>query len=230
MNNELVKEIKSKKEYEISKNLFELLNDSVLFRVLFFGGVAKRLDSGFYSGFPTNIGENDLLSKAEVEYDMDPKDEYYLNMKNVEASILAIGDLDHLYDDTKGMVYGDRILPATLKLGNYLFIVDYENYDYYADLYDHRNDLDIINKMEEELPFYRSSDKCGYNSFIHKVKIPHILETIKAYSYYKLTKEEAKKMLEFLNMILEKFPEYNNDENKDLQGIYEFTINPVFDV
>ena len=228
---DIVKEIKSKKEYEIVKILFELLNDSILFRIAFFGDVTKKLlEAGGYNlDRPTKISEKDLLVKSDARYDMNPRDDYYLNMKNMYVTILAIGDTNGLYEDTNGLPYGDRILPATLKLGNHLFIADNENYDYYSRLYDHGDDMDIIERMKAELPFYSKShdakDSSDYNSFIHKVKIPYILESIKTYSCFKHTKEEVEKVLKLLNIIMEKYPEYNNDTNKKLQDDFECEID-----
>ena len=118
---------------------------------------------------PTKVSAEALLSKPEVKYDMNPRDDYYLNMNDVEVAILAVGDLPHLYEDTKGKLYGERILPATLKLGNYLFIADYETYDYYDCLYDHHNDPKIISSMCEELPFYHCDGRVYYNSYIHYI-------------------------------------------------------------
>ena len=205
---DLITKIKTKKEYEISKKLFELLNDSLIFRMLFFGIVAKNLDTRGDIVEPTRVSDSDLVQKTEIKFDINSNDEYFLNMEHIKASIFAIGDFNKLYDDILDEPYDKRILPATLKIGSNLFIADYEDCIYYDYLYDHHYQQEIIEKMYKELPFYKFKGTCRYNEFIHIIKISYILDTFENCKYYSLTKAELNNMQELLDLILEKYPEY----------------------
>lgn len=216
--------IKIKKEYEISKELFKLLNDSILFRILFFGNVIKNLSFNGDNMNPTKIGINDLLSEPEIRFDMNPRDEYYLNMKDVYVSIFSIGDFDKMYQDVINMPYDNRILPATLKLGNQLFITDYEDCIYYDYLFDHHYEKDVIERMYSELPFYKFDGDSCYNPYIHKIRVSFIIETIKSCFYYSYKKYELEKILKLYNLILEKYPEYRLEEANIIKNEINFQM------